>query len=56
MRNFDIRITGEGTAEEISAALLAMAGRFDNATEDELEDAEWEDETLTAAICEIHTV
>jgi hypothetical protein len=56
MKKFHIIVSGIGTPTEISDALIAMAGRIDNATEDELANtSEWEDETLIATILETDT-
>ena len=59
MNKYSIKITGEGTAEEIKEALQSIIGGIEEAQEGEhpesaiLDGAEWENETTMTEINEI---
>ena len=59
MNKYSIKITGEGTAEEIKEALQSIIGGIEEAQEGEhpesaiLDGAEWENETTITEINEI---
>ena len=59
MNKYSIKITGEGTAEEIKEALQSIIGGIEEAQEGEhpesaiLDGAEWENETTMTEINEV---
>jgi hypothetical protein len=55
MKQYTIKITGSGTFEEISKALLAVAEELEfnrEATDEPLFDIHWEDPTLYTEVTE----
>ena len=59
MKNYSIKITGQGTREDIAKALREIADLVFNPTGENLSDdyidgAEWEDATLMTEISLIH--
>jgi hypothetical protein len=50
MNNFEIKITGSGSKDELIAALGTVLSDLKVSSEQELASAEWEDETLMTEI------